>query len=906
MAIGVKTSGYRSSPSKTWSASSPLFLCIMFICGVYIGWLIFALKHFNKLLSTQDDNSRERVLPSFTVNQQPILIKAGLRSESKGSVLTERTAEEIPIVTNFNDQSKPKESAAANHDNQSGRVRSYKELKVQVKLSNFKFNRGQAEKAVSEHATRQMNQERIKVLTAFIEQPMNDTIPGTGDQGKTEKYIGTPADYVIPLPLRKTRPDDLHKVQYPKLNSCHNLQAKLPVDEGLILDKDGNPVVRNLGQDQEIDIDLKEEAKICPVEADPWLPWIHDVFPSPNGGTIRFVAQNKRRCKTSVRFVKTLRRLEPQVALMQHVSVKRLNNGEEAKVMAPKLWSPSGDGESAVDKMPRYRLASFEESDEDGQITRFLCRFHTLEYDQETLRSRDVIIGETLSTFPVNYEFATFRKYTSSMITPRGKDNGSFWLSNFQFDCPVPDNGNLRDSIASGETVLDDGTPTIYVDIVPIRTSARFGSEEAYLPDYMTGFDKNRRKGSFYPGWLGRMNTTQDNFGFDPKSRWGDRNVLPRFEASGRWENVPVCMPAKPAENIDLPVNDKTTNKPHKLVACLWASSSFHTRGNAIKVIDTASRIREWVEFHLLSGFDHIYVYDNSGAHTNETSLAEALSVYDVSEVTRIDWPFLVCNNNIPAHKNTGERSSQYAAEHSCNRRYGPYTEWMGTFDADEYLIPMGDHNNMKDVVKKAHSKGTNILSFRSTRAFPNIHRTQDDGNMKRCGTPRSPKCRIKRANETFLETYNCDLNPLPKPGWAKRAKKQLYRPEYVPSHFVHYATITKGLIETYREATEQGKDYDIQFKDDPTEHFTDEVNDAVMLHTKSLESSDTMNYKSACKVNNTNKCRLGFPFPNNVKEEGNLSDADGYEYNCYQIEKVSHYWGPLLRSTMEKRGTRS
>ena len=33
------------------------------------------------------------------------------------------------------------------------------------------------------------------------------------------------------------------------------------------------------------------------------------------------------------------------------------------------------------------------------------------------------------------------------------------------------------------------------------------------------------------------------------------------------------------------------------------------------------------------------------------------------------------------AHENTGERSSQYAAENSCRARYGPYTEWMASFD---------------------------------------------------------------------------------------------------------------------------------------------------------------------------------------------------------------------------------
>ena len=50
--------------------------------------------------------------------------------------------------------------------------------------------------------------------------------------------------------------------------------------------------------------------------------------------------------------------------------------------------------------------------------------------------------------------------------------------------------------------------------------------------------------------------------------------------------------------------------------------------------------------------------------------------------------PSRVCNNNIPAHENTGERSSQYAAENSCRARYGPYTEWMASFDTGEYGIP--------------------------------------------------------------------------------------------------------------------------------------------------------------------------------------------------------------------------
>ena len=54
---------------------------------------------------------------------------------------------------------------------------------------------------------------------------------------------------------------------------------------------------------------------------------------------------------------------------------------------------------------------------------------------------------------------------------------------------------------------------------------------------------------------------------------------------------------------------------------------------------DTTARLVEWIEFHLLVGFDHIYVYDNTGAHTDKTSLESTLFPrFMDTEVTRIDW----------------------------------------------------------------------------------------------------------------------------------------------------------------------------------------------------------------------------------------------------------------------------
>jgi hypothetical protein len=142
--------------------------------------------------------------------------------------------------------------------------------------------------------------------------------------------------------------------------------------------------------------------------------------------------------------------------------------------------------------------------------------------------------------------------------------------------------------------------------------------------------------------------------GFDPILFWGRKHVIPRIEASGRWENLPVCK--HPGVGYETSTDSPSTTNPekvdvvenmkqHKLIACLWASASFTTRGNAQAVSDTSKRLMEWIEFHLLVGFDHIYVYDNSGANTNETSLEPILFPrFMDTEVTRIDWPTQCCN----------------------------------------------------------------------------------------------------------------------------------------------------------------------------------------------------------------------------------------------------------------------
>ena len=511
-----------------------------------------------------------------------------------------------------------------------------------------------------------------KVITAYIEPPLRDTIPNTGNRGdpQNDKDFGTPPDFVVPLPRRTHTPRDLLKIEYPNsARTCNDMPGKFPIDRGLEINAaSGEAVVWNVDSTPTPPDFAEKEAPFCPVELDPFLPWIHDVFPSQDGSRIEFIAQNKRRCRTGALYTENVNRLVPQVALMQSVSVEKVTDAR-ARKLAPDLWHPDDDGTTTT---PRYRLAPYDEASPDGGMyTRFICRFHmaTMVDNDDGTVAASVVLGETLSEFPFNYELVSYRKLQRSLLSPMGKDTRLFWASNLHFSCPLPaTNDALRKAVATGTTVLTDGTPTVYVDLVPIRTSVRY--EELHLTEDMIG-PKDE--------W--------DLPAFDAETRWGARNVLPRVEASGRWTNIPICLPPELVDaetfhtETDLDTFETTEvtrklvpnvaelpKKPHFLSACLWASAEFKTRGNNRGGdTETMNRLPEWIEFQLMVGFDHIYVYDNSGAHTSKTSLKPVVDMYP-GKVTHIDWPSTVCNNNIPAHDSTGERSSQYAAENSCRR----------------------------------------------------------------------------------------------------------------------------------------------------------------------------------------------------------------------------------------------
>ena len=215
----------------------------------------------------------------------------------------------------------------------------------------------------------------------------------------------------------------------------------------------------------------------------------------------------------------------------------------------------------------------------------------------------------------------------------------------------------------------------------------------------------------------------------------------------------------------------------------------------------------------------------------------------------------------------------------------------MASFDTDEYLVPMGNYTSLKDVVIDAGKGGTNILSFKSSRGKLRYDSSKDVNGGQRAMLD----------NTTFLEAYNCDSAPIPKPSWAIRARKQIYRADYVKCHFVHYSTITEGLLQTYSE----NKNWYRSFRE-ASERETNDENEATMIHTKLTAPAQTSNWKNRCHYQFEKKfrgCWIGFPWPNGTAVEGDGGHReDGIEYNCFENEKVKSYWTPRLREALARR----
>lgn len=86
--------------------------------------------------------------------------------------------------------------------------------------------------------------------------------------------------------------------------------------------------------------------------------------------------------------------------------------------------------------------------------------------------------------------------------------------------------------------------------------------------------------------------------------------------------------------------------------------------------------LQEWIEYHLMLGVDHFYLYNNSSSDNYKEVLAPYL---DANIVELKDWP---------SPTNLDWTKYQKAAYNDCMDLCKNQTNWLAMIDIDEYIVP--------------------------------------------------------------------------------------------------------------------------------------------------------------------------------------------------------------------------
>ena len=86
---------------------------------------------------------------------------------------------------------------------------------------------------------------------------------------------------------------------------------------------------------------------------------------------------------------------------------------------------------------------------------------------------------------------------------------------------------------------------------------------------------------------------------------------------------------------------------------------------------DEGDYIVEWVEYYMLQGVEHFYLYNNNGTDNSEQLLKPYI---DKGIITWINWP---------------GQQQQLDIYNNCIAQYKNDTKWLAIVDLDEFIVPM-------------------------------------------------------------------------------------------------------------------------------------------------------------------------------------------------------------------------
>ena len=108
---------------------------------------------------------------------------------------------------------------------------------------------------------------------------------------------------------------------------------------------------------------------------------------------------------------------------------------------------------------------------------------------------------------------------------------------------------------------------------------------------------------------------------------------------------------------------------------------------------DEGEFLKEWLEYHMIVGVEHFYLYNNDSSD-NYLDILEPYIKKGI--VTLIDWPGSC--QQIKAYKN-------------AIRTYSAEAKWLGFIDIDEFVVPI-DRDNIYDILKPFDNRASAVLIY--------------------------------------------------------------------------------------------------------------------------------------------------------------------------------------------------
>lgn len=132
----------------------------------------------------------------------------------------------------------------------------------------------------------------------------------------------------------------------------------------------------------------------------------------------------------------------------------------------------------------------------------------------------------------------------------------------------------------------------------------------------------------------------------------------------------------------------------------------------------------EWLEYHLLVGVEHFYLYDQDGSKATQ----ELLKPYEKAGlVTRHPWTHFDGTKYDGPTKFYQQNKNHLAFSH-CVTHYRHQFSWVMKIDVDEFLYPLDSSHNVTTYLKQLDRDRIKGLSIPRFNFGCNQHQTQPQG----------------------------------------------------------------------------------------------------------------------------------------------------------------------------------